>query len=85
MKYHVKITDNETGEVLRDMDTDAIAASIDAEDFVAELFLTRCDSDTLTHTVAVLQLILDKAKKRHPQEYRRARKVFKKLRNKEND
>ena len=80
MKYHITITDNETGEVLRDLDSNAIAASIDAEDFTVEVFFARCNSDTWVSTVAVLMSILEKAKKRDPQEYRRARKVFKKLR-----
>jgi hypothetical protein len=80
MKYHVTITDNETGEVLRDMDSNAIAASIDSEDFVAEIFRTHCTANDLVNVVAVLMSILEKAKKRSPWEYRRARKVFKKLR-----
>lgn len=85
MKYHVTITDNETGEVIRDMDTNAIAASIDSEDFVAEIFHTRCTSDELVGVVAVLQLILSKIKKRYPQEYRQAHKTYKSLKKENNE
>ena len=85
MKYHVTITDNETGEVLRDMDSNAIAASINSEDFVAEIFRTRCTADDLVNVVAVLLLLFDDSKKRHPQEYRRARKTYKSFKKENNE
>lgn len=56
-KYHITITDNETGETLRDHDTDAILAAISKGDYIGQAILTECDSNTLMNALNVLEEI----------------------------
>ena len=84
MKFHVLITDNKTGEVIRDMDTDAIMASIHSEEYTAELNLTNCSSSAYAETTGVLLKILKDIKNENPAVYRLAKTLYKKIK-KEND
>lgn len=84
MKFHVVITDNETGTVLSEKDADAIVASIHSEETTTQTVLTSCSSDALTMTMAVLLKLVKLLKKENPEEYRIAKKHYKKL-EKEND
>lgn len=42
MKYHITITDNETGEILHDHDTNLVIGAIGVEDGVNSLCITNC-------------------------------------------
>lgn len=78
MKFHVLITDNKTGEVIRDMDTDAIMASIHSEEYTAELNLANCSSSAYAETAGVLLKILKDIKNENPAVYRLAKTLYKK-------
>lgn len=58
MKYHIIITDIETGETIREFNTNAIIAGVHEEEHFASIVLTDCDAITLLNTIQA-------TKKRH--------------------
>lgn len=51
MKFHLTITNNETGEIIRDVDTNAILAGIHTEKGACALVLTECSGADLIPTI----------------------------------
>jgi len=78
MSFHIAIKDNETGEMLCDVDTNAILASIDQDDGTMSSVHTNCDGRTLTATLCGLLNIAQKLKAEHPRLYKMAKKITKK-------
>lgn len=58
-KFHIIITNNETGEVMREHDSDAIIAGIDAGDRVACICHIDCDDNTLAATCFAAREAID--------------------------
>ncbi len=85
MKYHVVITNNETGEVLSDTKANAILASIHTEETTDVLSVAHCNGFALAETVAGLMNALEDVKKEHPKLYKQAKKYRKFQKTKEND
>lgn len=82
MKFHITITitDNETGESVLDLNTDAILASVDegGEDGGTHcISVSKCDDVTRTATIAGLICVTKKVKKKHPNLYKLAKKAVK--------
>lgn len=68
MPFHLTITDNETGETVREVDFDAlIGTTHTAEGKVGALWITRCNSFALVETVLAGEHIIDHVKKEHPE------------------
>lgn len=60
-KFHITITDNETGKTLHDCDTGAIIGAFqESEDVTAAIGLTNCDALTLLQTVNAAKRAADK-------------------------
>lgn len=66
-KFHVVITDNETGEVHCDTHTDAIMAGIDQGETVRGLNLTSCDAFTMASVIDVMQDVIKDNLNTHPE------------------
>jgi hypothetical protein len=54
MKYHITITNNETGEVIRDTDTNALVSVIDLDDQVGVSRGIKGDVDTVCNLAEML-------------------------------
>jgi hypothetical protein len=85
MKFHIVITNNETGEVIKDTNADAIIASIHTEETTDVLDVACCNGFALVATIAGLMEALENNKKDHPKIYKYAKKCKKIKRTKEND
>lgn len=66
-KFHITITNNETGETLRDHDTNAIAAIVDCGDSTGTTLLTECDTDTMLNVVARLEALTKRIYEKNPE------------------
>ena len=84
MKYHIVITDNETGGVELDTNADAIYASVHEKEFTRGVIMSKCSTQALIETVKGLMEILDHTKKKDLEIYRFAR-ILKKTTKKENE
>ena len=78
MKFHIVITDNETGEVLKDSNAVAILASVQEDDGTSQLTLTKCDGRNFMAAICGLLGVHEKIKKENPKELEFAQKIFKK-------
>lgn len=58
-KFHVTITDNETGEVIHDADSGAIIAGIDAGDGTVSIGKASCDSFSLAAAILCAKKAID--------------------------
>lgn len=56
-KFHIIIKDNKTGEILHDVDTDAIIAAVHEEDGTAGIALTACGGKALLETLAAVKKV----------------------------
>ena len=67
-KFHLTITDNQTGEVMRDLDIVALAGAIHTgEDGIAQgIFLGRCNRLTTAETVKGAEYTLERVYKEDP-------------------
>ena len=83
MKYNIVITDNETGEVLKDANADAIVAVIHTKESTDVLSAACCDGLAFAETTAGLMDTLEEFKNDYPEIYKRAKKV-RKITKKEN-
>ena len=77
MKYHITITDNETGEVVKEVNADAIVASIHVKETTDILEATHCNGLAFAETTAGLMGALKEIKKAHPSIYKLAKKLNK--------
>ena len=77
MRYNIVITDNETGEVLKEANADAIVASIHAKEATDVLEVTHCNGRAFAEMTAGLMGALKEIKKAHPLIYRLAKKFNK--------
>ena len=85
MKFHIVITNNETGEVRVDTTADAIITSIHTEETTDRLSAASCNFCAFAETVAGLMNELEDIKKEHPEVYKEAKKYRKIMKTKEND
>ena len=85
MKFHIVITDNETGEVLKDVNANAILASVHTEEVTDMLEATHCNGLAFAETVAGLMDLLEDIKKEHPIVCKSAKKYRKITKTKENE
>lgn len=65
-KWHITITENETGNTTLDIDTNAIIAAIDENEGTRALCMTRCDPITLAAALHSAQGIIEKQKALNP-------------------
>ena len=65
-KWHITITDNETGEKEIDLNTDAIIAGIAETDGVHELLKTHCSGLVVSAVVCGVEDVVEKAKAENP-------------------
>ena len=61
MRFHITITDNKTGEVIRDLDTCAIIGAVDVDERTGVMVLTECNNLELAATAAGALEAVDKA------------------------
>lgn len=69
MKFHITITDNETGEILHDADSDAILASIYTEETTATVGLVNCNLISLSIALTGLMKLESEIKESEPLAY----------------
>lgn len=66
--YHITITDNATGEVLQELDFDALLGAAHVEEgLAATLIVTECDAIALAETTSTLNRVFTKTYKDHPE------------------
>lgn len=67
MPFHLTITDNETGEIVRELDTDAIiGAANTSEEGAAGICVTRCSGQTLANTFVAVESMLEHMMNKEP-------------------
>lgn len=66
-KFHITITNNETGETIRDHDTDAILAVVDHGDQTGTIALVECDTETILNVVNRLEELTKMIYKENPE------------------
>ena len=67
MPFHLTITDNETGETLRDLDFDAIAGAVHiSEEEAAGIFLTCCTNFDIAATIVAAENTLRRVEQEDP-------------------
>lgn len=65
--FRLTITDNETGEVIRDLELDAIIGAVHLdEETSGGLFISRCSTLALAETVRAAEITTEKALKNSP-------------------
>lgn len=58
--FHLTITDNETGETVRDLDFDAIIGAVHlSEEQAGGLYITKCSVANIAATVVAAESLLD--------------------------
>lgn len=68
MPFHLAITDNETGETVRELDFEALVGTVHiAEGEAGGLYMTCCNSFALVETVIAGEHLIDRVKKEHPE------------------
>lgn len=68
MPFHLIVTDNETGETVRELDFEALIGTAHiAEEEAGGLWITRCNSFALVETVLAGEHLIDRVKKEHPE------------------
>ena len=67
MRFHVTITDNETGEVLHDADACAILAGINGGRTTASIHMTACGPLPLAETLSAAEDVVQEVRSRHPE------------------
>lgn len=65
--FHITIKDNETGETVHDLDTDAIVGAISEDDSTWEILMTSCDANTLISTIDAAEKAIKHALKNRPE------------------
>lgn len=66
MKYHITITNNETGEIVHDYDTNAVIGGFSVEGGAAAIGLTACPSIITAFTIAAAQTAINKIREDNP-------------------
>ena len=66
MKYHITITNNETGEIVHDYDTSAVIGGISLKEGVAAIGLTACPSLVTALTIDGAQIAINKIRDDNP-------------------
>lgn len=66
MRFHIIITDNETGETMHDLDACAILASINAGDRVRNVHAINCNASDYAETLNGVQNIVYDVVTEHP-------------------
>ena len=66
LKYHIKITDNETGEVITESDRNCIIAGLGNEKGAAELCVFDCDLISIIGTVKAALFAIERMCKDDP-------------------
>ncbi|MBR5865745.1 MAG: hypothetical protein IKY89_05680 [Alistipes sp.] len=67
MKFHITITDNETGETLHDSDTIAIIGVFHDGEEAHGIGYTLCNPLRLAHTLRSCENVLDATRERNPE------------------
>ena len=67
MKFHITVTNNETGEVLHDTDACAIIAGINEGEESAVLTMTDCGPIDLAQTLSVTNSAVERVARNHPE------------------
>lgn len=62
-KYHITIKNNETGEIINDVDSDAIIGSIESEEGTANVVMTECNIKQLIESIFVAKRAIKDATK----------------------
>ena len=65
-KFHITIKDNKTGEIIHNIDTDAIIGAVHEEDKTAGIALTECDGTALMETISATKTVLKKIISENP-------------------
>ena len=67
MPFHLTITDNETGETVRDLDFDAIIGAVHlSEAMSGGLILSHCSTLALAETVSSAERVVERTLKEDP-------------------
>jgi hypothetical protein len=77
-KFHLIITNNETGEIMCEHDSDAIIAGINTGDRVSSICQTACDDNTLAATCFAARMAIDDGLEDEPTVQRLYEKYVKK-------
>lgn len=76
-KYHITVTDNETGETFIDCDTSAIIGAFDKdENDTGSLFALACTGDVTACTIAGTLETLQRVRKKQPLGYLMAEMIL---------
>lgn len=66
-RFHITIKNNEIGETLLDLDTNAIVAGILDDDGSFSIGHTHCNADGLLSTICSAEKAINQLLKKHPQ------------------
>ena len=66
MKFHITITDNETGKTIHESDTNAILAGIHTEEGADAIVLTDCNIQGLLSTIHSAKAALEQCTENDP-------------------
>jgi diadenosine tetraphosphate (Ap4A) HIT family hydrolase len=66
-KFHLTITNNETGETIHECDAYAIIATISREETTDSLALVECNPFDLAHLLVGLESTVDELYQEHPE------------------
>lgn len=67
MPFHLTITDNETGEIVREIDIDAIIGAVNtSEEEAAGICVTRCSGRTMADTIVAVESMLEHLMNKEP-------------------
>ena len=59
-KFHITITNNNTGESILDTNSDAIIGAVEEDDGVDAMAFTSCDIKIYAQTIAIAQKVVNK-------------------------
>lgn len=65
--FHITITDNETGEVFHDVDSDCIIGAVHGDEHTAGIALLKCGPTEAADTVVAVKSTIKEAKEVHPE------------------
>lgn len=65
-KFHITIKNNETGEIIHNVDTDAIIGAVHEEGKTAAIGLTACNGATLLETASATKKVLKEITSKSP-------------------
>ena len=67
LKYHIKVTDNETGEIVHESNRNCIIAGLGNEKGAAEMCIFDCDLVSIVGTVKAALFAIERMRKDDPE------------------